>query len=68
MSVNSDDPAIWPNGSLSENFVAVCNAYNFGLGEVDTLISNSFSAAFASNEEKETLREEYGRARSRLKS
>ncbi|TLX98907.1 MAG: hypothetical protein E6K89_00190, partial [Thaumarchaeota archaeon] len=68
VSVNSDDPAIWPNGSLSENFVAVCNAYNFGLGEVDTLISNSFSAAFASNEEKETLREEYGRARSRLKS
>ena len=68
VSVNSDDPAIWPNGSLSENFVAVCNAHNFGLEEVDTLISNSFSAAFASNEEKDALREEYRRARSRLKS
>ncbi len=68
VSVNSDDPALWPNGSLSENLVAVCNAYNFGLEEVDTLISNSFSAAFASHEEKEAMREEYQRSRSRLKS
>jgi len=68
VSVNSDDPSLWPNGSLSENFVGVCNAYNFSLEEVDALISNSFSAAFASDEEKEALREEYRRARSRLKS
>ena len=68
VTVNSDDPALWPNGSLSQNFVAVCNAYNFGLEEVDALISNSFSAAFASHEVKEALREEYQRARSRLQS
>ena len=68
VSVNSDDPALWPNGSLSENFVAVCNAYDFGLEEVDTLITNSFNTAFASHEEKEALREEYQSARSRLKS
>lgn len=68
VSVNSDDPALWPNGSLSENFVAVCDAYDFGLEEVDKLISNSFSAAFASQEEKEAIREEYQSVRSRLKS
>ncbi len=68
VTVNSDDPAIWPNGSLSENFVAVCTAYDFGLEEVDTLIINSLRAAFASREEREALVEEYQRARSRLKS
>jgi len=66
--MNSDDPALWPNGSLSENFVAVCDAYNFGLEEVDALASNSFSSAFASHEEKEVMREEYKRVSSRLKS
>ncbi len=68
VTVNSDDPALWPGGSLSDNLLGVCNAYNFGFEELETLITNSFSGAFISQEGKEALREEYITARRRLKS
>jgi adenosine deaminase len=59
VTINSDDPAIWPNGTLTENFVEVCKVYGFGFKEVDALIMNSFESAFISDKEKEYLKDEY---------
>jgi len=65
VSINSDDPAIWPHGSLSEVYAAVCRAYGFGMRELDTLIENSFRGAFAADREKDELVERYRAARKR---
>ncbi len=66
VTVNSDDPALWPRGSLSEVFMAVCRASRFGLETVDTLIANSFEGAFIGADEKSALHDQYRAARKRL--
>ncbi len=66
VTINSDDPALWPNGSISEVYSAVCQAYGFGMPELDALALNAFRGAFASEEEKGLLIEGYRRARRRL--
>jgi len=65
VSVNSDDPAIWPHGSLSDVYVSVCRTYGFGVRELDTLIENSFRGAFATDRDKDELVERYRTARKR---
>ena len=66
ISVNSDDPGLWTGGSMDEVLTAVCRSYDFGLEELDKLITNSFSSSFASAKEKGALLDEYSRARTRL--
>lgn len=65
VTVNSDDPALWPNGSIDVVLLRVCDSYGFGLSELDLLISNSFACSFTSEREKEELLEDYSRARRR---
>ncbi len=66
VSLNSDDPALWPEGGLSHVYSKVCRAYGFGLGTLDRLAENAIKGAFASDETKGTLLENYGRARRRM--
>jgi adenosine deaminase len=65
VSVNSDDPALWPGGRLSDVYALVCKCYGFGMGELDTLVQNAFRGAFASESDKEELIERYRIARKR---
>jgi adenosine deaminase len=65
VTVNSDDPAIWPQGSLSNVYASVCKAYGFGMKELDALVENSFRGAFAKDRRKEELVERYRVARKR---
>jgi adenosine deaminase len=55
VSINSDDPAMWDHGSLSENLYAVATAYGFNLNDLKTLILNGTKSAFASEKEKAEL-------------
>lgn len=68
ISVNSDDPAIWPGGHLPDVYSRVCEAYGFGFDVLDRLMDNSFDGAFATAGDKEWLRELYGEARRRIES
>jgi adenosine deaminase len=65
VSVNSDDPAIWPRGRLSDVYSRVCAAYGFDYDVLDTLIENSFVGSFAAERDREWLRQLYGEARRR---
>lgn len=65
VTLNSDDPALWPRGSIDDVLARVCRSYGFGLSELDTLITNSFKCSFASERVKEGLLEDYARARRR---
>jgi len=67
VTINSDDPAIWPRGTLTDNFVEVCKAFGFRLTEVDALIMNSFKSAFIPSNEIENLEEEYLTIRKRIR-
>jgi len=62
VTINSDDPAIWPGGHLPDVYQRVCSAYGFGLEEVGTLVRNSISCSFASAEDKDRLSELYRNA------
>ncbi len=66
VSVNSDDPALWPSGTINDVLVAVCNDYGLGLDALDSLIGNSFRSAFAEERERQALFEEYTRVRRTL--
>jgi len=66
VSLNSDDPAIWPHGSLSEVYSSVCRSYDFGMKQIDALVQNSFRGAFTSDTEKAWLTELYQDARRRV--
>jgi len=66
VSVNSDDPALWPRGSLSEVYYRVCRAYGFGFEELDRLMQNAFAGSFAPGNERNRLAELYGQARRRI--
>jgi adenosine deaminase len=66
VGLNSDDPAFWPRGKLSEVFALVCRSYRFGLDTVDRLIANAIDGAFLGDTEKQSLHEEYRSARKKL--
>jgi adenosine deaminase len=66
VSLNSDDPAIWPHGDLSEVYLSVCRSYRFGMKEVDALAKNAFKAAFTTDRIRSSLIEGYLQARRRL--
>ncbi len=59
VSVNSDDPALWPRGKLSEVYAAVCQAYGFRGLDLGRLMENSIRASFASDYEKAELLEDF---------
>jgi adenosine deaminase len=63
VTVNSDDPALWPGGSVNEALRKVCSAYGFGFEELDRLITNSFECSFTAATEKQRLLDEYSHAR-----
>ena len=63
VSINSDDPAIWPGGHLSDVYSRVCGAYGFGFNALDRLMQNAFDGSFASERDKEWLRQLYREAR-----
>jgi len=58
VSINSDDPALWPRGKLSLVYAAVCQAYAFRVPELGRLMENSIKSSFASGREKAELLEE----------
>jgi len=66
VSLNTDDPALWPRGRLSDVFVSVCRAYGFRMDEVDALVENSVRSAFATERLKAELLEGYHAVRRRL--
>ncbi len=65
VTVNSDDPALWPSGSIKDVLLEVCRSYSFGLAELDRLLTDSFLGSFATQREKEALMDEYSWARGR---
>ncbi|HEV2225432.1 MAG TPA: adenosine deaminase [Nitrososphaerales archaeon] len=58
VSVNSDDPALWPRGKLSQVYAAVCRAYGFRNAELGRLMENSIRGSFATDREKTELLED----------
>ncbi len=66
VTVNSDDPALWPRGDLSHVYDSVCEAYGFGMKELDILVEDSFRGAFLTDEEKNRLSAQYRAARKKL--
>ncbi|HEV2138098.1 MAG TPA: adenosine deaminase [Nitrososphaerales archaeon] len=59
VSVNSDDPALWPGGKLSQVYAAVCQAYSFRSKELRQLVENSINGSFASDLEKAEMLEDF---------
>ena len=68
VSINSDDPSLWPRGHLPEVYHRVCEVYGFGFSELDRLAENSFEGSFASSKDKAWLALQYGEARRRVGS
>jgi adenosine deaminase len=66
VTVNSDDPALWHRGKLSQVYAAVCKAYGFRSAELGCLVENSIRGSFASDRVKAELLEDY-RSASRLR-
>ena len=66
VSVNSDDPSLWPRGHLPDVYHRVCEANGFGFRELDMLARNSFEGSFASEKDKAWLAEQYNAARRRV--
>jgi len=58
VSVNSDDPALWPRGKLSQVYAAVCRAYDFRSPELGRLVVNSIRSSFATDHERAELLED----------
>jgi adenosine deaminase len=61
-TVNSDDPALWPDGDVSSALALVCSEYSFGMAELGRLVLGSFEGSFASPERKASYAEDYRRA------
>jgi adenosine deaminase len=55
VTVNSDDPALWPRGSISEVLLRVSQAYDLKVDGLVRLIMNSFQGAFIPHERREAL-------------
>ena len=51
VTINSDDPAYF-GGYLSDNYLAVAEAFDLSRDDLRLLAKNSFQASFASAEEK----------------
>lgn len=51
VTVNSDDPAFF-GGYLNDNFIAAADALNLNREDIVQLVTNSFDAAFITDEEK----------------
>ena len=66
VTVNSDDPALWPHGGMGEVLYSVCRSCHLGLDAVDRLVSNGIEGAFTGEAEKKSLREQYREARRKL--
>ncbi len=66
VTANSDDPSLWPRGSLSDVYSALCQAYGFGMKELDILIENSFEGSFSAPGKKRDFIEQYRAARRRF--
>ncbi len=66
VTVNSDDPALWPRGSMTDVLFALCRVCGFGMDTVDKLVANSFDGAFISKGEKQSLHERYRSVRKTL--
>ncbi len=66
VTVNSDDPSLWPKGRLSDVYSALCQAYWFGMKELDILIENSFEGSFSTPGKKRDFIEQYRTARKRF--
>jgi adenosine deaminase len=63
VTVNSDDPALWPHGWISDVVYGVCRSYHFGLETVDRLISNAIDGAFIGKSDRQSLHELYRESR-----
>jgi adenosine deaminase len=63
VTVNSDDPALWPHGFISDVVFGVCRSYHFGLDTVDRLISNAIDCAFIGKSDRQSLHELYRESR-----
>ena len=59
VTANSDDPALWENGRLSQVLAAICESYRFRWSELNQLIVNSFEGSFTKPREKERFVSEY---------
>lgn len=57
VTVNSDDPAYF-GGYLTENFVAIQEAFNLTHNEIYQMIKNSFEASFLNQNDKQNLIDE----------
>jgi len=57
VTVNSDDPAYF-GGYITENFLAVQEAFNLEHNDIYQLAKNAFQASFLSQEEKQNLVDE----------
>ena len=66
VTLNSDDPALWPKGRLSDVFVSVCRAYGFSMREVDRLVENSVKSSFATERQRVEVLEDYRSIRKRV--
>jgi len=56
VTVNSDDPSYF-DGYMTENFVAMNNAFSMSVDQVEQLVKNSIQASFASVERKKEILE-----------
>ena len=65
VSLNSDDPSLWPHGSLSDVYSLVCQDYAFRMHQVDVIAENAFRSSFASSRVKERLVQRYRETRRR---
>ena len=56
VTVNSDDPSYF-DGYMTENFVAMNNAFSMSVDQVEQLVKNSIQASFASVKRKKEILE-----------
>ena len=56
VTVNSDDPSYF-GGYMTENFVAMNNAFSMSVEQVDQLIKNAIEGSFATEDRKKELLE-----------
>ena len=66
VTLNTDDPALWPRGSIDEVISSVCKAYGFGLETIDRFVANSIYGSFADDRRKDEMAEDYRAVRETL--
>ena len=65
VTVNSDDPSYF-GGYMTENFVAMNNAFSMSIEQVEQLIKNAIEGSFATEDRKKELLEKLNIWRSLL--